>query len=98
MDDFFQNPDDKMGVHPDEMGPLLNDVMVMGLAKRLAGEYGKPWSDKQESKMEEAFSALVAAANERGLETILVTVTRPNGRKVSREFSVERISKTRSLQ
>lgn len=98
MDDLFQNPNDSMEVEPADLGPALTAVLASTLAKRLASEYEKPWTDIQESEMQEKVSALVAAANERGLKTIRVIVIRPNGQKVSRELDIDRISKTRSLQ
>ena len=98
MEDLFQNPDDSMEADPADLGPALTAVLTSTLAKRLASEHQKPWTDKQESAMQENISALVAAANVRGLKTIKVIVTRPNGQKASRELLVERISKTRSLQ
>jgi hypothetical protein len=98
MDDLFQNPNDKIEVDPADLGPALTDVLSITLAKRLADEHGKPWTDKQESKMQEKISALVAAANKRGLKTVRINVTRPTGQKASRELVIDRISKTRSLQ
>jgi len=98
MDDLFQNPNDSMEVEPVDLGPALTAVLTSTLAKRLASEYEKPWTDIQESEMQEKVSALVAAANERGLKTIRVIAIRPNGQKVSRELDIDRISKTRSLQ
>jgi hypothetical protein len=98
MDDLFQNPNDKIEVDPADLGPAFTAVLTSTLAKQLAGHYEKLWTDKQESEMQERISALVAAANGRGLKTIRVIVTRPSGQKVSRELDVDRISKTRSLQ
>ena len=98
MDDLFQNPNDSMEVDPADLGPAFTAVLTSTLAKTLASEYEKPWTDKQESDMQEKLSALVAAANGRGLKTIRVIVTRPNGQKISRELDIDRISKTRSLQ
>ncbi|HXM84088.1 MAG TPA: hypothetical protein VN929_19510 [Burkholderiales bacterium] len=98
MDDLFENPDDTLEVEPADLGAVLEDVLTITLAKQLAGQYEKPWTDKQESEMQEKISALVAAAQERGLKTIRVIVTRPSGQKVSRELDVGRIGKTRSLQ
>jgi hypothetical protein len=98
MDDLFQNPDDSMEIDPADLSPEVVAVVTSTLAKTLANQYEKPWTDKQESDMQEKISALVAAANGRDLKTIRVIVTRPNGQKVSRELVIERISKTRSLQ
>ena len=98
MDDLFQNPNDSMEVDPADLGPAFTAVLTSTLAKTLASEFAKPWTDKQEFDMQEKIAALVAAANGRGLKTIHVTVTRPNGNKVSRELDIDRISKTRSLQ
>jgi hypothetical protein len=97
-DDLFQNPNDEMEADPADLGPALAAVMTIALAKRLAMQYKKPWTDKLESEMQEKISALVAAAKERGRKTIRVIVTRPSGQKVSRELDVDRICKTRSLQ
>ena len=98
MDILFENPDDKIETDPAAFGPALTAVLTSVLAKNLASEHEKPWTDKQESAMQEKISALVGAANKRGLKTIRVIVTRPNGQKVSRELDIDRISKTRSLQ
>ena len=98
MHDLFQNPDDSMSVEPDELGPLFAAVLTSSLAKALAGQYERPWTDAQEAVLHEEIATLVAAARERGLETIRVIVTRPSGEKVVQELDVERISATRSLQ
>jgi len=98
MDDLFQNPNDSMEVDPADLGPAFIAALTSTLAKTLASEYKKPWTDKQESDMQEKISALIAAANGRGLKAIRVIVTRPSGQKVSRELDIDRISKTRSLQ
>ena len=98
MDDLFQNPDDSMETDPPELGPELVAAMTSTLAKTLAGQYEKPWTNQQESDLQEKISALVAAANARGLKTIRLIVTRSNGEKASQELDVARISKTRSLQ
>ena len=98
MDDLFQNGDEKLEVEPAELGPLLVDVLTYTLAKEVAPQYKKPWTEQQESAMQEKISALVAAARERGLKAIRVSVTRRNGEKASRELSVEKINQTRTLQ
>jgi hypothetical protein len=98
MDDLFQNPNDAMEVDPADLGPEFVAVLTSTLAKKLASEFEKPWTDEQVSDMQEQISALLAAANGRGLKTIRVIVTRPNGQKVSRVMDLDRISSTRSLQ
>lgn len=98
MDNLFQNPNDSMEVEPADLGPAFTAILTSTLAKMFACEHEKPWTDMLESEMQEKISALVAAANERGLKTIRVIVTRQNGQKVSRELDIDRISKTRSLQ
>ena len=98
MDDLLQSPNDLIEVDPVELGPAFIAVMTSGLAKRLASQYEKPWTDKHESDMQVEISELVAAANARNLKTFRVIVTRPNGQKVSQELAIDRISKTRSLQ
>jgi|SRR5471030_975513 len=98
MDDLFQNPNDSMEVEPSDLGPAFILVLTSTLAKNLASEYQKPWTEQMESDMQEKISALVAVANERGLKTIRVIVTRPNGQKNVQDLDVDRISQTRSLQ
>jgi len=83
MDELFQNPNDEMEVDPADLGPALADVMTITLAKKLAGQYEKPWTDKQESELQEKISALVAAAEKRGLKSVRVIVIRPYGQQVS---------------
>jgi hypothetical protein len=98
MDELFQNPDDSIEVEPPELGPEFVAALTSSLAKKLADQYEKPWTDKQESALQERISALVAAADARALKTVRVIVTRPSGHKVAQEMAIERISKTRSLQ
>ncbi len=98
MDDLFQNPDDKMEVEPADLGPVLTAVLTSSLAKKLASEYDKPWTEELESKLQEEISALVAAVNERGLKTVRVIVTQAKGQKRTQELDIDLISKTRSLQ
>ena len=81
MEDLFQNPEDNMEVEPADLDPIFTDVLTITLAKKLAGELDKPWTEKNELEMQEKISALVAAANERGLKTIRVIVTQANGEK-----------------
>lgn len=98
MDDLFQNSDDKMEIEPAELGRVFTAALTSSLAKNLASQYEKPWTEDLESDMQEKISTLVAAANERGLKTIRIIVTRPHGEKITRELDIDRISKTRSLQ
>ena len=98
MDDLFQSPDDKVEIEPAELELEFVGALTSSLAKDLAGQYEKPWTDTQESELQESIAALVAAANKLGLKTIRLTVTRPTGQKATRELDIERISRTRSLQ
>ena len=98
MDELFQNSNDEMEVEPAELGPVFTAVLTSSLSKNLASQYEKPWTEELESELQEKISALVAAANKRGLKTIRVIVTRPNGQKITQEMDIDRISKTRSLQ
>lgn len=98
MDDFFQNPDDKIETDPADLGPAFTAVLTKVLAKQLAEEGQKPWTTRQETDLQEKISALVAACNGYGLKTLRVIVTRPSGQKVTRTLDVDRISQTRSLQ
>ena len=98
MEDLLQNPDDKVEIEPADLGPEFSAVLTISLAKKLASKFEKPWTEKHESEMQEKISALVAAANKRGLKTIRVIVTQTNGEKRTLELDIDRISKTRSLQ
>jgi hypothetical protein len=98
MNDLFENPDDSMEVEPAELSPYFTAVLTSSLARALASQYEKPWTDAQESSRQEEISALVAAARERDLKTIRVVVTRRGGQKVTKDLDVERISASRSLQ
>jgi len=49
MDELFQNPDDSMEIDPADLGPEFVAVVTSALAKTLASQYEKPWTDKQES-------------------------------------------------
>ncbi len=97
MDYLIQNPDDKIEVEPADLGPELIAVLTITLAKKLASDYNKPWTEEHESEMQENISVLVASAKERGLKTIRVIVTQTNGQKRTQELDIDRISKTRSL-
>jgi hypothetical protein len=98
MEDLFQDTNDPIEVEPADLGAELVAVLTSSLAKKLASQYEKAWTEKQESDMQKDISTLVAAANARGLKTIRVIVTRPNGERVWRDLDIDRISKSRSLQ
>lgn len=98
MDNLFQNFNDSIDIEPADLGPEFIAVVTSTLAKKLAADFDKPWTEKQESDMQEKISALVAAASKRDLKAIQVVVTRLNGQKISQELDIDRISKTRSLQ
>jgi hypothetical protein len=98
MDDLFQNPDDEIDVEPAYLSSEVIAVLTNNLAKTLANEFKKAWTNEQESELQEKISSLIAAANKRNLKTIRIIVTRPNGKKDSRELDIKRINKTRSLQ
>ena len=98
MNDLFQNPDDEMQVEPADLGPEFTEALASSLAKELASEYGKPWTEELELELQEKISAFLATAKERNLKTIRVVVTQKNGQKRSQELDIEKINKTRSLQ
>ena len=98
MDDFFSNLDDSMEVEPPQLEPAFVAVLTSCLAKSLAGQQERPWTDAQESKMQESISTLVAAASGLGLKTFRVITIAPSGQKSTRELDVGRIASTRSLQ
>ena len=98
MEDLFENPEDSIDVEPADLGPEFVATLTSSLAKALASQHERPWTNEQESEMQENVSALVAAASRLGLKTIRLIVTRPTGEKVTRDLDVERIGKTRSLQ
>jgi hypothetical protein len=98
MDDLIQSTEDSIEVVPSDLEPEFISVLTSSLAKSLAGQMKKPWTNELESQFQENISALVAAARSRHLNTIRVIITRPNGQQNSRELSVEKIHQTRSLQ
>ncbi|MBB6247359.1 hypothetical protein [Rhodanobacter sp. A1T4] len=98
MDDLFQNPEDSIEVEPADLGSEFIAALTSSLAKKFARQEKKPWGSEQESELQEKISTLVAAANKHNLKSIRIIVTRPDGKKDSRELDVERINKTRSLQ
>ena len=98
MDDLIQSPEDVIDVEPADLESVFIAVLTSSLAKTLAGQHKKPWTSEQESELQEKISSLLAAANKRNLKTIRIIVTRPNGKKDSRELDIVRINKTRSLQ
>ncbi len=75
MNDLFKNLDDDMQVEPADLDPEFTAALTISLAKKLASEYDKPWTEELESELQDNISALVAAANERNLKTIRVIVT-----------------------
>lgn len=98
MEDLLQNPDDNIEIEPADLGPEFMAVLTSTLAKQLANELEKPWTEDNESEMQEKISAFIATARERDLKTIRVVVTQANGDKRKQELDIDRISKTRSLQ
>jgi hypothetical protein len=96
--DILQNPNDKIETDPADLGPLFVAVMTSNLAKQLAAQYNRPWTTQLETELQERISALVAAAQAKGLKTFDVIVTRPNGDRVVVPMDVAKIAKTRTLQ
>lgn len=80
--DILQNPNDKIETDPADLGPLFVTVMTSNLAKQLADQYQKPWTTQLETELQERISALIAAAQAKGLKTFAVIVTRPTGERV----------------
>lgn len=96
--DILQNPSDKIDTDPADLGPLFVAVMMSNLAKQLVDQYKKPWTTQLETELQERISALVAAAQAKGLKTFSVIVTRANGDRVVVPMNVAKIAKTRTLQ
>jgi hypothetical protein len=96
MDDLFQDPNDKMELDPNDLGPVFHEVLTHQLAKLLAEKYRKPW--EKETELQEAISRLLASCYGRGLKTLRITVTRKNGQTTVRDLDVDKIAKTRVLQ
>ncbi len=55
--------------------PVFRTVLTSGLAKKLVAEYQRPWGTDQETKLQQAISALVAERNRRGLNHIPMSTT-----------------------
>jgi hypothetical protein len=96
--DVFSDPKDQVEVEPPELGPFLVAVLTSSLAKRLAAERTKPWTHARETELQEKISALVAEARTLKLTTIRIIVVKPSGQRITRDLSVDRISKERKLQ
>ena len=96
--------DDFLGLHgkietePPELGPLFVEVMAASLAKVMAEEYQKPWSAEQEAGLQEKIAALVGAARDAHLSAITVMALRPDGQRMTREISIDKLSEGRMLQ
>lgn len=97
-DRVFDDINSKIDVEPPELGKEVFAVLSQNLSKLLAPQYNKPWTDKLESDLQEAISTLIAACNARGLDTIRLHYTSPNGEKAIRDLDVAKIAKTRTLQ
>jgi hypothetical protein len=50
MGDLFQNPNDEIEVEPADLGPVFTSVLTITLAKKLASQYEKPWTEELESR------------------------------------------------
>jgi len=98
MNNLFQSPDDEFHVEPNILGPEFSAALTSSLSKNLANEYGKPWTNELESKLQHNISALVDAAREHDIKTIRIIVTPKSGQKRSQELDIEKISNSRSLQ
>ena len=46
MNYLFQNPDDEMQVEPADLGSEFTAALTSSLAKKLASEYDKPWTEE----------------------------------------------------
>jgi hypothetical protein len=98
MEDLIHSPDDNIDVEPVSLSSKFMAVLTSALAKNLASNLEKPWTEDNESKMQEKISELVAAANEQNLKEIKVIVTGANGETRTTKLDIDRINKTRSLQ
>lgn len=98
MDDLFQNPDDVVTTEPSDICETVTSLMKINLAKLLAPKYEKPWTDEQETELQEKMAALIAIGKERRIKTFRLIVTRPSGTTASREINLAKIARTRKLQ
>ncbi len=98
MKDVLSDPNDKIETEPPELGPIFVEVMTTTLSKHLADQYKKPWTPELENKLQQAISQLVSQATLRGLATIKVIVTKPNGQRAWRNLDIAMISRERKLQ
>lgn len=98
MEDLIQSPEDIIAVEPQALEAELMAALTTYLAKTLARRFKRSWDANQESKLQQEISELVAVANKRGLSTIRLIVTRPNGQVVTQDLDIGKISKSRALQ
>jgi hypothetical protein len=96
--------DELFGLHdgietePADLQDLYVKVMTSLLSKGLAPLHGKQWTEALETEYQEKVSALVAAAKSKGLSEFTVIAVKPDGRRVRRVLSVDKIDKQRVLQ
>ena len=96
MDDLFQDPNDKIELDPNDLGPVFHEILSHQLATLPAEKYREPW--EKETELQEAMSSLLASCYGRGVKTLRITVTRKSGQTVVRDLDVDKIAKTRVLQ
>ena len=97
MADFLE-PDDNLETRPADLHALFIPVVTSSLSKRLAADGSGKWTQALETAHQEKIAALVGAARERGLTTVTMISVKPDGRRIAREISLDKISKDRVLQ
>jgi hypothetical protein len=98
VNDDFLALHGKIETEPPELGALFVEVMAASLAKVIAEEYQKPWSAEQETGLQEKIAAPIGAARNARLSAITVMALRPDGQRVTREISIDKLSEGRMLQ
>ena len=96
-DDLFSDPDDNMEVEPNDLGPAFVEVLTGALAKSLAADFVKPWTDDQEAALQQHIANLLAEVSSRGLTVIRITVTKKSGQRVVRDIDPQLIAQGRIL-
>lgn len=96
--DFIENLNDDIDTNPADLCPLLADVLASLTAKKAIAARKMLWTTELETQLQEHVSALVAAAEARGLQTFDMIVTRPSGERFVWPVDVARVKKTRTLQ
>jgi hypothetical protein len=97
-EDDFLGPNDRLECEPNELHPLVVELLKSCLGKEMAPKYEKPWTQALETAHQEAISAVVGAMNQRRLTSVRLISVTPDGRRKVRDVSFDHMKKGRVFQ